>query len=196
MVQNVLLALLLAVLIRPSRAQKHPLHHGAHGGGGGGGSGGGGGFVRPVDEGLVYASIHAYKDEWNRTFRPYENIHGVANLDTPSPFHFFFRCVDGVARMYFTIEDLHSRPINNQPQGSEVKMPLVLFKERVKLHIDRVPTEYNLVRVAVRAVLISAVPSPHLVPPALPSRLCDLPTAVARWGRRSGTHHIAPIKAL
>ena len=135
--------LFVALLCRPTHPQKH---HGAHGGGGiGGGGGGGMGFVRPVDEGLVYGAIHAYKEEWNRTFRPYEtHIHGVRDLDTPSPFHFFFRCVDGVARMYFTVEDLHARPINNQPQGSEVKMPLVLFKERIKLHVDRVQTEYNL----------------------------------------------------
>ena len=101
-------------------------------------------YVQHVDDDLVYAVIHPYHNEWNDTFRPYENVHGVKDLLTPSPMHFYFRCVDGVARIYFTIEDLHFKSVRNQPQGSEMKMPLNLFKDRIKLNIDLKETSYNV----------------------------------------------------
>ena len=102
-------------------------------------------YIRPVDDGLVYAVIHPYRNEWNNTFRPYEtHIHGVADLKTPSPVHFYFRCVDGVARIYFTIEDLNERPLNNQPMGSELKVSLNIFQDRIKLRIDGKDVKYNV----------------------------------------------------
>ena len=102
-------------------------------------------YIRSVDDGLVYAVIHPYRQEWNSTFRPYEkHVHGVADLKTPSPVHFYFRCVDGVARIYFTIEDLNQRPINNQPMGSELKVGLDIFQDRIKLKIDGKETKYNV----------------------------------------------------
>ena len=101
-------------------------------------------YIGQVDDDLVYAVIHPYHNEWNDTFRPYEKVHGVGDLWTPSPMHFYFRCVDGVARIYFTIEDLHFKPPRNQPQGSEMKMPLNLFKDRIKLNLDGKETSYNV----------------------------------------------------
>jgi hypothetical protein len=114
-------------------------------------------FLRPVDDGLVAASIHPYSGEWNKTFRPYEtHVHGVKDLQVPSPVLFYFRCVDGVARIYFTIQDFFKAPVNNQPQGSELKVPLVLFKERIKLRVNMIgrhayEIDYTVVRACVRA---------------------------------------------
>ena len=101
-------------------------------------------YIGQVDDDLMYAVIHPYRNEWNETFRPYENVHGVKDLLTPSPMHFYFRCVDGVARIYFTIEDLHFKPPHNQPAGTEIKTALNLFKDRIKLDIDLKETSYNV----------------------------------------------------
>ena len=102
-------------------------------------------YIRPVDDGLVYAVIHPYRNEWNNTFRPYEkHVHGVSDLLTNSPMHFYFRCVDGVARIYFTIEDLHEKPNNNQPMGSELKVGLNIFEDRIKLKLDGKETKYHV----------------------------------------------------
>jgi len=69
-------------------------------------------FVRPVDEGLSYASIYPYADEWKRTFAAL--LQEDPRLELPLPIHFWFRCVDGIARIYFSFEDTHTKPSNNQ----------------------------------------------------------------------------------
>ena len=100
-------------------------------------------FVRPVDDGLRYASIYPFADEWKRTFSPM--IPEDRNMELPLPVHFWFRCVDGIARIYFTFEDTHAKPINNQPQGTEIRRNLLhIMQSTIKLKLDSVETRYTV----------------------------------------------------
>ena len=100
-------------------------------------------FVRPVDDGLSYASIYPFADEWKRTFSPV--IPEDRHLELPLPVHFWFRCVDGIARIYFSLEDTHTKPTNNQPQGTEIRGNLLhIMQSTIKLKLDSVETRYNV----------------------------------------------------
>ena len=100
-------------------------------------------FVLPVDEGLSYASIYPFADEWKRTFAAV--IPEDRHLELPLPVHFWFRCVDGIARIYFSLEDTHSKPTFNQPQGTEVRGNLLhILQSTIKLKLDSVETRYNV----------------------------------------------------
>ena len=106
-------------------------------------------YIRPVDDGLLLATIQPYSHEWLTAMRPWERVDLASglitgNLVTPSPFHFVFRCVDGVVRIYFTVEDMTNRPGATQPEGGELRIPLPVMRSRIRLYINGVKTPYRV----------------------------------------------------